>query len=325
MACSCPARSTRTPHLELSHVRVPGGDGLVPWVRRLLAARTPTDVEVGTRGGEGRWRRAAPSLPSTSRTTAAPAPLWADAGIEARVLTERIAPRGEPPASARGRETAHATYSCGPRGAAYAGGAQRRAPGVDPRRRRSGRGRLARRRRRPVRRLPRRARRAAVGGRAGAAPDRLARLARRARPRHAARAPDRRRLRFARARGAQRLHRRPLPALEPAHRQAPPARRWHSRRRAARRPRHRLARLVPHARRPRRRAGAGARRRRSRVARARGHGRRRHRDGRRRTSARSASASARASSPSATISTACATRSRGSRTKAPTRPSRGSA
>src|SRR6266436_4539538 len=33
-------------HIELSHVRVPGGDGLVPWVRRLLATRTPANLEV---------------------------------------------------------------------------------------------------------------------------------------------------------------------------------------------------------------------------------------------------------------------------------------
>jgi cytosine/adenosine deaminase-related metal-dependent hydrolase len=99
-------------HLELSHVRVPGGDGLVPWVRRLLATRTPTNVEVAAATAKqmaARGTVAAIDLSNDGGT----APLFADAGIEARVLHERIAPRGEPPA-ARGHETAHAAYSCGP-------------------------------------------------------------------------------------------------------------------------------------------------------------------------------------------------------------------
>jgi cytosine/adenosine deaminase-related metal-dependent hydrolase len=99
-------------HLELSHVRVPGGDGLVPWVRRLLATRTPTNVDVARAAAKqmaARGTVAAVDIANDGGTAA----LFADAGIEARVLCERIAPRGEPP-EARGRETPHATYSCGP-------------------------------------------------------------------------------------------------------------------------------------------------------------------------------------------------------------------
>ena len=103
-------------HLELSHVRVPGGDGLVPWVRRLLATRTPTNVDVARAAAKEMAARGTVGAVDISNDGGT-APLFADAGIEARVLTERIAPRGEPPAPTPGRaarETAHATYSCGP-------------------------------------------------------------------------------------------------------------------------------------------------------------------------------------------------------------------
>ncbi|HEX8950468.1 MAG TPA: hypothetical protein VF945_01420, partial [Polyangia bacterium] len=100
-------------HLELSHVRVPGGDGLVPWVRRLLATRTPTNVELARAAAKQMAARGTVGAVDISNDGGT-APLFAEAGIEARVLTERIAPRGEPPVARGGRETAHATYSCGP-------------------------------------------------------------------------------------------------------------------------------------------------------------------------------------------------------------------
>jgi aminodeoxyfutalosine deaminase len=99
-------------HLELSHVRVPGGDGLVPWVRRLLATRTPNNLQVARAAAKEMAARGTVGAVDISNDGGT-APLFADAGIEARVLHERIAPRGEP-APARGRETAHAAYSCGP-------------------------------------------------------------------------------------------------------------------------------------------------------------------------------------------------------------------
>jgi cytosine/adenosine deaminase-related metal-dependent hydrolase len=94
-------------------VRVPGGDGLVPWVRRLLASRTSTNVEVARAAAKHMAARGTVAAVDISNDGGT-APLWADAGIEARVLIERIAPRGEPSEGVRGRETAHATYSCGP-------------------------------------------------------------------------------------------------------------------------------------------------------------------------------------------------------------------
>lgn len=104
-------------HLELSHVRVPGGDGLVPWVRRLLATRTPTNVDIARAAAKQMAARGTVAAVDISNDGGT-APLFADAGIEARVLHERIAPRGEPAApttsQTRARETPHATYSCGP-------------------------------------------------------------------------------------------------------------------------------------------------------------------------------------------------------------------
>ncbi len=101
-------------HLELSHVRVPGGDGLVPWVRRLVAARTPANLDVARAAAKQMAARGTVGAIDVSNDGGT-APLFADAQIEARVLHERIAPRGEPPspAATRTRETAHAAYSCG--------------------------------------------------------------------------------------------------------------------------------------------------------------------------------------------------------------------
>jgi aminodeoxyfutalosine deaminase len=101
-------------HLELSHLRVPGGDGLVPWIRRLMAARTPTDLDTARAAACAMAERGTVACVDISNDGGS-APLFADAGIEARVLHERIAPRGEPPPSTvRGlTETAHAAYSCG--------------------------------------------------------------------------------------------------------------------------------------------------------------------------------------------------------------------
>lgn len=106
-------------HLELSHLRVPGGDGLVAWVRALLKARGEAQVDA---------RRAAQTAQAAAHEMAArgtvacvditndgsTAPLFSAAGIEARVLVERIAPRAAPAAARlpNTTETAHATYSC---------------------------------------------------------------------------------------------------------------------------------------------------------------------------------------------------------------------
>ena len=269
-------------HLELSHVRVPGGDGLVPWVRRLLASRTPTNVEVA--------RAAAKAM--AARGTVAAIDISNDGGTGAAVGRRRHR-------SAR----AHRAHRAARRAAAQpARGARDGARRLQLRRRR----RCARWRRatagawrrstsKKIR--PRRPGSSTAAARSPTSSPSATRCRRWRVPGlrpiawldslgvlgpgtllvHLTVADSDSLERAARAR----LHRRPLPALEPAHRQAPPARRWHSRRRAARRARHRLARVVPDARRPRRRAGAGARRRRAGVARARGHGRRRHRHGRR--------------------------------------------
>ncbi|MDB4969489.1 MAG: amidohydrolase [Myxococcales bacterium] len=104
-------------HLELSHLRVPGGQGLVPWIRRLMAARTPTDVEVARAAARGMAARGTVACVDISNDGSS-RPLFAEARVEARVLHERIAPRGEPAPSPstmmRGlTETPHAAYTCG--------------------------------------------------------------------------------------------------------------------------------------------------------------------------------------------------------------------
>lgn len=98
-------------HLELSHLRVPGGDGLVPWIRRLLAMREGADANAARAAAKAMAARGTVGAVDISNDGAT-ASCFEDAGIEARVYHERIAPRGEP-GPARGRETAHAAYSCG--------------------------------------------------------------------------------------------------------------------------------------------------------------------------------------------------------------------
>lgn len=101
-------------HLELSHLRVPGGDGLVPWIRRLMAARTPTELDVARAAARGMAARGTVACVDISNDGAS-RPLFAEARLDARVLHERIAPRGEPaPSTIRGlTETPHAAYTCG--------------------------------------------------------------------------------------------------------------------------------------------------------------------------------------------------------------------
>jgi cytosine/adenosine deaminase-related metal-dependent hydrolase len=105
-------------HLELSHLRAPGGDGLVPWIRQLLAARAQqasdslharNTAQLAARAMAARGTVAAVDHANEPGTVA----LYREAGIRARVLIERIA-RAEllPRPGGGGEETAHATYSC---------------------------------------------------------------------------------------------------------------------------------------------------------------------------------------------------------------------
>jgi aminodeoxyfutalosine deaminase len=106
-------------HLELSHLRVGGGDGLVPWIRALLAERA-RDTS-GSAGAREVATLAARQMAERGTVAAidhanegGTAALFTDAGIRPRVLRERIA-RGElppRPEGETGEETAHATYSC---------------------------------------------------------------------------------------------------------------------------------------------------------------------------------------------------------------------
>jgi aminodeoxyfutalosine deaminase len=101
-------------HLELSHLRIAGGDGLVPWVRSLMATRaqsaTNGDVEAAAaaQAMAARGTVAAVDISNDGRS----APQLAAAGIAPRMLRERIGPRGADPGWNLAEDTAHATYSC---------------------------------------------------------------------------------------------------------------------------------------------------------------------------------------------------------------------
>lgn len=105
-------------HVELSHLagRVPGGDGLVPWIRRLMAERVSDEA--------ARQEAARPAIAAlAARGTVCVgdvnngtpvAPLLRDAGVDVVTFDERIQPRGLPAPPRRGAiPTAHATYTCG--------------------------------------------------------------------------------------------------------------------------------------------------------------------------------------------------------------------
>jgi cytosine/adenosine deaminase-related metal-dependent hydrolase len=103
-------------HLELSHLRIVGGDGLVPWIRSLMATRAQS-----TGDGNGDEAATAAALAMAARGTVAAvdisndgrsAPQLAAAGIAPRMLRERIGPRGADPSWNSAEDTAHATYSC---------------------------------------------------------------------------------------------------------------------------------------------------------------------------------------------------------------------
>ncbi|HWE26909.1 MAG TPA: hypothetical protein VHB97_02855, partial [Polyangia bacterium] len=119
-------------HLELSHLEIAGGDGLVPWIRRLMATR----AQSSTSGDNGDAAATLAAQAMAARGTVAAvdisndgrsAPQLSAAGIAPRMLRERIGPRGADPTWNVDEDTAHATYSCnaealralsGPRGVA---------------------------------------------------------------------------------------------------------------------------------------------------------------------------------------------------------------
>jgi cytosine/adenosine deaminase-related metal-dependent hydrolase len=101
-------------HLELSHLKIAGGDGLVPWIRRLMATRaqsTTTGDDAAIAAAQAMAARgtvAAVDISNDGRS----APQLTAAGIAPRMLRERIGPRGADPTWNIAEDTAHATYSC---------------------------------------------------------------------------------------------------------------------------------------------------------------------------------------------------------------------
>jgi aminodeoxyfutalosine deaminase len=106
-------------HLELSHMAgaVPGGDGLVPWIRRLLASRTPPQgaaIAAAIAYLEERGTVAVADV-TNSGTTVGP---LERSGLTWRAFREVVAPRpgepvdlGELPRGGHVIRTAHSTYA----------------------------------------------------------------------------------------------------------------------------------------------------------------------------------------------------------------------
>jgi len=103
-------------HLELSHLagRVAGGDGLAPWIRRLLMIRRAGAGEVERAAREAAHAMAARGTVACADVTndGSTGPLLRAAGVDALVLEERLLDDGRAPARAGAIATAHSTYTC---------------------------------------------------------------------------------------------------------------------------------------------------------------------------------------------------------------------
>jgi aminodeoxyfutalosine deaminase len=104
-------------HVELSHLagRVPGGDGLVRWIRRLLSARalTPESERAIHSAAASLVERGTVAVADIANT-GAPAPILRAHGLEVIDFDEKIAPLGPPAPTRRAAvPVPHATYTCG--------------------------------------------------------------------------------------------------------------------------------------------------------------------------------------------------------------------
>jgi cytosine/adenosine deaminase-related metal-dependent hydrolase len=99
-------------HLELSD-SVPGGDGLAPWIGRLLATRRPPDVPAISAAVAQIFARGTVAVADVCNSGLS-SPLARAAGLEVLELDERLGLGGELAAPRAGAVmTAHSTYTCG--------------------------------------------------------------------------------------------------------------------------------------------------------------------------------------------------------------------
>ena len=101
-------------HLELSgQGLVPGGDGLAPWIRGLLATRRAPDALAVEAAVRALMSRGTVALADVGNEGGA-APLARALGLELLELDERVALGGKlSPSRAGARITPHSTYTCG--------------------------------------------------------------------------------------------------------------------------------------------------------------------------------------------------------------------
>ena len=101
-------------HLELSHLRVEGGDGLVPWIKRVLATRSAPEaaaIEAAVASLEARGTVAVADVSNSGASR----PALERSSLAYRLFLERVAPRPAEPIpglpAIDGIATAHSTYA----------------------------------------------------------------------------------------------------------------------------------------------------------------------------------------------------------------------
>jgi aminodeoxyfutalosine deaminase len=107
-----PALVNAHAHLELS-ARVAGGDGLAPWIRRLLATRAAPDLVEIAAAARQLYARGTAAVADVGNSGLSAGPARA-AGLEVLELDERVALGGTlAPPRAGAILTPHSTYTCG--------------------------------------------------------------------------------------------------------------------------------------------------------------------------------------------------------------------
>jgi cytosine/adenosine deaminase-related metal-dependent hydrolase len=108
-----PALINAHTHVELSGMgRIPGGDGLAPWIGRLLAARHQPDARAIEVAARELYLRGTAAVADIANGAVA-APILRAAGVEVLDLDEKVALRELTPQREGAVRTPHSIYTCG--------------------------------------------------------------------------------------------------------------------------------------------------------------------------------------------------------------------